>query len=89
MIQKNADSRIGDEMSDEPEFTFHVFLQYLFWGQWKSLRSYASGKTRSLFGDLPIYAAPDSSEVWQRPDLFSGCVGLRFFPRGRAARLFQ
>ena len=29
-----------------------------------------TGKSVSLLGDLPIYAAPDSSEVWHRPDLF-------------------
>jgi len=67
---KNADSILLAETSDDPDFAFHVFLQYLFWNQWKSLRDYANGKNVSLLGDLPIYEAPDSSGVWQRPDLF-------------------
>ena len=67
---KHADSRFLEELRSEQEFNFHVFLQYLFWSQWKSLRSYANGKNVSLLGDLPIYEAPDSSEVWHRPDLF-------------------
>lgn len=67
---KNADSSLLAEIRDDSDFSFHVFLQYLFWGQWKALRMYANAKNVSLLGDLPIYAAPDSSEVWQRPDLF-------------------
>ena len=52
------------------KFHFHVFLQYLFRGQWKKLHDYAEAKRISLIGDLPIYAAPDSSEVWHTPELF-------------------
>ena len=58
------------ELRTSQEFGFQVFLQYLFWGQWKKLRAYANGRNVSLLGDLPIYEAPDSSEVWQRPELF-------------------
>ena len=86
---KNADSRIGDEMSDEPEFTFHVFLQYLFWGQWKSLRSYANGKTLSLLGTFPFMRRsilPRSG----KGRIFFRLPRTPLFPRGgRAARLFQ
>jgi 4-alpha-glucanotransferase len=67
---KKPDSVLLTEIKNHTDFSFHVFLQYLFWGQWKSLRAYANERNVSLLGDLPIYAAPDSSEVWQRPDLF-------------------
>jgi 4-alpha-glucanotransferase len=67
---KRPDSALMNELKDSEEFGFHVFLQYLFWGQWKKLRAYANDRNISLLGDLPIYEAPDSSEVWQRPDLF-------------------
>ena len=62
-----------DSLDDEtiaPEVDFQVFLQYLFWGQWKKLKSYANRKGISLLGDLPIYAAPDSSDVWAHQNLF-------------------
>lgn len=65
-----ADEKILVELAQTPEFEFQGFLQYLFWAQWRKLRSYANEKKVSLLGDLPIYAAPDSSEVWQRPELF-------------------
>ncbi len=67
---KKPDSGLLDELRDSEEFAFQVFLQYLFWGQWNKLRAYANDRNVSLLGDLPIYEAPDSSEVWQRPDLF-------------------
>jgi 4-alpha-glucanotransferase len=69
-LSKKPNSGLLDELRDSEEFTFQVFLQYLFWGQWKKLRAYANDRNVSLIGDLPIYEAPDSSEVWQRPDLF-------------------
>ena len=52
------------------EVNFHFFLQYLFFGQWLELKSYANQRGIFLLGDLPIYAAPDSSEVWANQNLF-------------------
>ena len=57
---RKADSSLLSEIRGHEDFAFHVFLQYVFWGQWKSLRAYANGRNVSLLGDLPIYAAPDS-----------------------------
>jgi 4-alpha-glucanotransferase len=44
--------------------------QYLFHDQWHALRAYAAGRGVRLFGDVPIYVAPDSVEVWAHPELF-------------------
>ena len=49
---------------------FHIFLQYLFFAQWTELKTYANEKGISILGDLPIYAAPDSSDVWANQSLF-------------------
>ncbi len=57
----------SDEMH---ELDFQSFLQYLFYSQWRDLRIYASQKEISLIGDLPIYVAPDSADVWTNRDLF-------------------
>ena len=67
---KKPNVALLEELKASEEYAFHVFLQYVFWGQWKQLRAYANGKNISLIGDLPIYEAPDSSVVWERPDLF-------------------
>ena len=49
---------------------YHCFLQYLFDLQWKQLKDYARQKDILLFGDIPIYVAPGSADVWQHPKLF-------------------
>ena len=49
---------------------YHAFVQYLFDRQWTALRTYAADKKISLFGDIPIYVAPGSCDVWQNPLYF-------------------
>jgi 4-alpha-glucanotransferase len=44
--------------------------QYFFHSQWHALRAYAAGRGVRLFGDVPIYVAADSVEVWAHPELF-------------------
>jgi len=51
-------------------FNTHAFLQFIFFNQWSELRSYANAKGIKIIGDLPIYVAPDSADVWERPNLF-------------------
>lgn len=48
----------------------HVFWQYLFHRQWTALQSYCHARNIRLFGDLPIYVAHDSADVWAHQDLF-------------------
>lgn len=52
------------------EINFYKAVQYLFFRQWELLKSYAHKKGISIIGDLPIYAAPDSADVWANPSLF-------------------
>ncbi len=49
---------------------FYVFLQYLFFSQWGALRAYAHEKGIQFIGDLPIYVALDSADVWDSPQYF-------------------
>lgn len=48
----------------------HRFWQYLFDRQWTALRTYCARRNIRLFGDLPIYVAEDSADVWANQDLF-------------------
>lgn len=52
------------------EISFRKILQYLFFSQWKALRSYANAKGISIIGDLPIYVSLDAVDVWASPQLF-------------------
>ena len=46
------------------------FLQYKFFEQWFSLKNYANEKGISIFGDIPLYVAFNSSDVWSNQSLF-------------------
>ncbi len=48
----------------------HKFLQYLFFDQWAELRRRAQAKGIGLIGDIPIFVAHDSADVWAHPDMF-------------------
>lgn len=52
------------------QLDFIKFTQFLFFSQWQRLKSYAQTKQIALFGDIPIFVAYDSADVWARPDLF-------------------
>ena len=53
-----------------PDITFWRKVQYLFFRQWSALKSYANGRGIRLFGDLPIYVAVDSADLWAHPEQF-------------------
>lgn len=46
------------------------FTQYIFWTQWQKLRQYAHERCVRIIGDIPIFAAYDSADVWAHPELF-------------------
>jgi len=48
----------------------HRFRQWLFATQWGALRDHARARGVRLVGDIPIFVAHDSSDVWMRPELF-------------------
>ena len=52
------------------EIRFHSYAQFLFFRQWKALKAYAGERDVLIMGDLPIYVAEDSADVWSRPELF-------------------
>jgi 4-alpha-glucanotransferase len=54
----------------EKEIRFYQHVQFFFFTQWTSLKAYANQRGVRIFGDLPIYVAFDSVEVWSRPELF-------------------
>lgn len=47
-----------------------TYIQYLFFRQWEALRTYLHGKDIHIIGDLPIYVAMDSADVWAEPENF-------------------
>lgn len=52
------------------DIEFYRMLQYLFFGQWRALKAYANKKGIEIIGDVPIYVALDSADVWANPRQF-------------------
>lgn len=46
------------------------FWQFAFFQQWESLKTYAQARAIRFMGDIPIYVAHDSADVWAHPELF-------------------
>lgn len=53
-----------------PEAEKHAFTQFIFYQQFYQLKQYANNKGIKLIGDLPIFVALDSADVWANPSLF-------------------
>ena len=49
---------------------FYKMLQYFFFKQWNELKAYANEQGIEIIGDVPIYVAMDSADVWANPDQF-------------------
>jgi 4-alpha-glucanotransferase len=54
----------------EEEVRFHKFLQFVFARQCRALRDYSRRRGIGLIGDVPIFVAHDSADVWANPELF-------------------
>lgn len=55
----------------EEKIFFQKFIQYKFFMQWGAVKDYANSKGIKIMGDLPIFIAYDSSDLWANKDLFT------------------
>ncbi|MBZ8181237.1 4-alpha-glucanotransferase [Oscillatoria salina] len=70
-IAKRSTTAIAKWQSRLSEEIFrHKYLQFEFYRQWSELKNYANEKGIKIFGDIPIYVAHDSADVWAHPDIF-------------------
>lgn len=60
--------RYASELKDDIDY--YIYVQYLFFKQWEALRTYAHAKGVKILGDMPIYVAMDSADVWANPQCF-------------------
>ena len=76
------------------EIDFQKWIQFLFYRQWNKLHDYARKQGIRIMGDIPIYVAQDSADVWSHPELFllddkgmplrvAGCPPDEFSPLGQ------
>lgn len=50
---------------------YQKFLQYTFFKQWKKVKSYANSKGIKIIGDIPIFIAYDSADLWSNRKYFT------------------
>lgn len=87
-------SKSSDLVADEETVKTYKMIQYMFFKQWFKLKEYANSKGIEIIGDLPIYCACDSADVWAEPEVFlldenylpnlvAGCPPDGFSPEGQ------
>lgn len=54
--------------ANEEEINFWKFIQFLFFKQWLALKEYVNNLGIEIIGDIPIYVAQDSSDIWSNPN---------------------
>ncbi len=54
----------------DEDIRFHEYVQFLFFRQWQAVRDAAHARKVKIVGDVPIYVACDSADVWAARDLF-------------------
>jgi len=48
----------------------HAYRQFIFFRQWDALKQHATARQVRIIGDIPIFTAHDSADVWANPELF-------------------
>ncbi len=67
---RNEQAVDGAKSLLEDEAEYHRRVQYLFYRQWNNLKGYANENGIEIIGDLPIYVAHDSADIWGNPKQF-------------------
>ena len=70
LSDRRRDTMPADKVIDADECGFWKFLQYTFFSQWERMHAYAKSQGIALVGDMPIYVADDSADVWAHPTMF-------------------
>ncbi|MCC5607300.1 4-alpha-glucanotransferase [Nostoc sp. CHAB 5834] len=66
--ESEALAQVKDRLNGE--IFYYKFVQFEFFRQWSELKSYANMRGIDIIGDIPIYVAHDSADVWAHPDIF-------------------
>lgn len=70
LVQRDDATLQRARASLDYELEAHKFFQFLFFKQWFALKAHCNDREIKLIGDIPIFVAQDSADVWTHPDLF-------------------
>ncbi len=68
--QRDYTSCIKDKDAYRSQMDFWIFVQYIFFKQWNEVKAYANKNGIKILGDMPVYVAMDSVDVWSNIELF-------------------
>ena len=67
--KENVLNEWKEKLSDDIQY--HKFVQFNFFKQWKTVRDYANNNGIKIIGDMPIFIAYDSADLWANKEMFS------------------
>ena len=67
---RKAEAMAAHRVALKEDMELFIFIQFLFFRQWNTLREYLHEKGIQVIGDLPIYVPLDSADVWAEPQFF-------------------
>lgn len=70
LLLRERDAMLAAKKELRGEVRFWVYVQYLFFTQWRALKRYANRNGVKIIGDMPIYADVESADVWANPSVF-------------------
>jgi 4-alpha-glucanotransferase len=70
LIRRDPDALREARMEHREELHFVRFKQWIFDRQWQALREYAAERNVKIIGDVPIFVAMNSADVWANREIF-------------------
>ncbi len=70
LVRRDSDALAVARENLHDEIEAEKFYQYLFFRQWAAIREYAKERGITIIGDIPIFVAFDSADVWTNPQQF-------------------
>jgi 4-alpha-glucanotransferase len=78
LVRRQPDAMRRTRSNEASAIAFWQYVQFLFFRQWQDVRDVAHARGIRIMGDLPIYVAGDSADVWAHRELFQ--LDERGFP---------
>jgi 4-alpha-glucanotransferase len=70
LVKRNQDALAAKREELKDPIEAKKFFQFLFFRQWSQLKAYCNEKGIKIIGDIPIFVAYDSVDLWAHPELF-------------------
>ncbi|GBD87982.1 4-alpha-glucanotransferase [bacterium BMS3Abin03] len=71
LVHREQKELTGWKAKLNDEILYHKFVQFNFFRQWKAIRNYANENGIQIIGDMPIFIAYDSADLWANKGLFT------------------